>query len=207
MTLYITREGHVDAERITLKIFSRIERGRMGAVNGIVVHQTGGGGAASTFNSYMDKNKVPNGAHFLIDKDGAIFQTASLFRVTNHVGLLQSRCVLTKRCTPTALKAAQQLETIKPISRMAKAVHRNEERKSWPDRFPSNEDSIGIECVGEAVGPPGKEVYVALTSAQQSALQWLIKELVETLNVSMNEVYRHPEIGRKNETEASTARW
>ncbi|MEJ8814099.1 peptidoglycan recognition family protein [Variovorax ureilyticus] len=205
--LYITREGHVDAERITVKIFPRIERGEMSAVNGIVVHQTGGSKAAGAFASYSDKEQIPNGAHFLIDKDGSIYQTASLYRVTNHVGIMQSRCMINQKCTPTELKHARSLLAQKPFSKGAKALSRHEEKKTWPDRFPSNADSIGIECVGESPGERGREGFVPLTDAQQNSLKWLIKQLVETLNVSMSEIYRHPEIARKNATEASTAKW
>lgn len=204
--LYISRGGIVDAEKIKVKIFEGIERAKMDAVNGIVVHQTGGATAQSTFNSYVDKGA--NGAHFLIDKDGAIYQTASLFRVTNHVGLLQSRCVLTKKCSATDLKHAQSLERIRPIAAMAKAVHGNESKKSFPGRFPSNADSIGIEVVGTSKEEsPKNYVYEPINDSQNSSLAWLIKELVETLGVSMQEIYRHPDVGRKNVTEASTAKW
>jgi hypothetical protein len=34
-----------------------------------------------------------------------------------------------------------------------------------------------------------------------------MRELVDTFGVSMQEIYRHPQIGRKNETEANTAKW
>ncbi|MDM0032871.1 peptidoglycan recognition family protein [Variovorax sp. J22P271] len=210
MSLYIDRVGIVDAERIKVKIFPLIERGTLGAVNGIVVHQTGGSTAMSSFNSYskMDRNGgAPNGAHFLIEKDGQIYQTASLFRVTNHVGFLQSRCVITQKCTPTELKRSMALERIKGNNAKARAVHSNEERKKWPERYPSNADAIGIELVGEAQGKEGKEVFLPVTAQQTSSLQWLIRELVETFNVSMQEVYRHPSIGRKNESEARTATW
>ncbi|MBO9649629.1 MAG: N-acetylmuramoyl-L-alanine amidase [Variovorax sp.] len=211
--LYITKDGHVDAERIKIRIFSVIERTRMSAVNGIVVHQTGAPTAQATFNSYGDtRNGTPNGAHFLIDKDGTIYQTASLYRVTNHVGFVQSRCVITKQCTPTELRHAQSLELTKGNRARAIAVHRNEMNKSWPDRFPSNVDSIGIEIVGMAkaqVLPNGRadEIYEPVGAQQNASLEWLIKQLAETLNVSMQEVFRHPEIGRKNATEASTAKW
>lgn len=207
MSLFIDRGGYIDAERIIVKIFPRIERGAMDVVNGIVVHQTGGSNAASTFNSYMKTDVTPNGAHFLIDKDGTIYQTASLFRATNHVGLLQSRCVIKHQCTPAEFEHSMKLQAIRPVPAMAKAVHRNEERKPWPDRFPSNADSVGIECVGEWAGDRGKEKYVPLTDAQNESLKWLVKELAGALGVSMTEVYRHPEIGRKNETEARSAKW
>jgi len=209
MTLYITKDGHIDAERIKVKIFSRIERGAMSAINGIVVHQTNGPTANATFNSYSitANGGAPNGAHFLIDKDGTIYQTASLYRVTHHVGLMQSRCIITQQCHPTELKHAQSLERINIVSDKAKAVHRNEVQKAWPDRYPSNADSIGIEIVGLAIGPRNKEVYEPVNDAQNSSLKWLIKQLAETLKVSMHEVYRRPDIGRKNPTEASTAKW
>ena len=196
--LYITEEGHVDAERIKVKIATHIERGRLDAVNGIVVHQTMSPTAQSTFNSYA--NKGANGAHFLIDKDGTIYQTASLYRITNHVGLLQSRCIVTKKCTSAELKVLSQ-------TKGARSLYRHEAKKPFPERFPMNEDAIGIEIVSAAPGEKGKEVFEPVTAQQNASLSWLVKQLAETFKVSMDEVYRHPEIGRKNLTEASTARW
>ncbi|MDM0078042.1 peptidoglycan recognition family protein [Variovorax sp. J2P1-59] len=181
-----------------MKIFSTIERRQLDKINGIVVHQTASPTAQSAFNSYS--NAGANGAHFLIDKDGTIYQTASLYKTTNHVGLLQSRCIVTKRCSPSELKAASSI-------RNAKLLTRHESKKAFPDRFPMNEDSIGIEIVSAAPKKDGKEIFDAATEAQNGALKWLVKELAETLGVSMQETYRHPEIGRKNPTEASTAKW
>ncbi|KUZ85564.1 N-acetylmuramoyl-L-alanine amidase [Burkholderia ubonensis] len=202
--LFISKQGHVDAERVIVKIFPSIERGPMEKVNGIVVHQTGGTTTSSTFNSYSNNTHIPNGAHFLIDKDGTIYQTASLSRVTNHVGKLQSRCIRTLKCSPTDLQAARRAYKAGPT-----AFHRHESQKTFPDRYPSNSDSIGIELVGmyymdEKTGEP---VYESATDEQNASLRWLIRELSETLDVQMSEVYRHPEVGRKNATEASTARW
>lgn len=210
MGLYIDRIGIVDAERIKVKIFPLIERGKLGAVNGIVVHQTSSPTAQSAFNSYSQKDskgRAPNGAHFLIEKDGQIYQTASLFRVTNHVGYLQSRCVITQQCTPTELKHSQALERIKDVTAKSEAIHANEKRKKFPERYPFNADSIGVELVGEAVGERKREIFVTTTDAQNASLAWLMKELVDTFNVRMSEIYRHPQIGRKNNTEAKTAKW
>jgi len=202
--LFISKQGHVDAERVIVKIYSSIERGPMEHVNGIVVHQTGGTTVSSTFNSYGNTAHVPNGAHFLIDKDGTIYQTASLNRITNHVGKLQSRCITTLQCSATDLRAARQAFRAGPA-----AFHRHESRKAFPDRYPSNSDAIGIELVGmhypdEKTAEP---VYECVTAEQNASLKWLVRELSETLNVEMSEVYRHPEVGRKNASEASTARW
>ncbi|WP_275957694.1 N-acetylmuramoyl-L-alanine amidase [Rosenbergiella gaditana] len=76
--LFVDKNGLVDAERIIVKRFSTIERGKLDKVNGIIVHQTNSPTAQSTFNSYNQTSA--NGAHFLIDKDGKIYQTASLLK-------------------------------------------------------------------------------------------------------------------------------
>jgi len=206
--LYVDESGYIDAERIILKIFNNIERGKMDAVNGIVVHQTNAPTASSTFHSYQTKGAT--GAHFLIDRDGTIYQTASLFQITWHVGRLQSRCFLTKKCEPTDFQKVAELEK---SWRNSDKVHQIEKVKNYPDRFPSNVDSIGIEIVGkstrvinENTGKP-EYIYEEVNDSQNGSLTWLIKELVETLKVSTSEIYRHPEIGRKNFTEASTAKW
>lgn len=206
--LYVDESGYIDAERIILKIFNNIERGKMDAVNGIVVHQTNAPTASSTFHSYQTKGAT--GAHFLIDRDGTIYQTASLFQITWHVGRLQSRCFLTKKCEPTDFQKVAELEK---SWRNSDKVHQIEKVKNYPDRFPSNVDSIGIEIVGkstrvinENTGKP-EYIYEEVNDSQNGSLTWLIKELVATLKVSTSEIYRHPEIGRKNFTEASTAKW
>jgi len=191
--LFISKHGHVDAERVKVKIFPAIERGRLDRVNGIVVHQTGGSTVRSTFFSYMDKGAY--GAHFLIDKDGTIYQTASPHKVTHHVGLLKSRCLEQRSCPPIEMKKVSRMKSI-PLSR-------HEYKKPWPERFPHNTDSIGIEIVGTHKDG----VYEAVSEKQNNSVKWLINELTETFNVSLSEIYRHPEISYKVDTEASTARW
>jgi len=166
--LRIDRDGMVNDPRVRRRRFTTLERGEMPLVNGIVVHQTGGATAQSTFNSYQQSNF---GAHFLVDKDGAVYQTASLFKRTNHVGLLRSRCLARHSCTPAELKALQKAG---PRDR-----NRIEQRKDFPDRFPANRDSIGIELVGEYNRNPdfGKVpgadeyVYVSVTAAQNTVLR------------------------------------
>ena len=107
--LNIDDKGHVQHERVLLKtaagretISPKIEREEMPKVNGLVIHQTDSPTVFSTLNSYALKGA--NGAHFLIDKDGTIYQTASLKRKTNHVGPLRSRCAQEKSCSPEETK-------------------------------------------------------------------------------------------------------
>lgn len=203
--LFIDKTGRVDAERVIVKIFPNIERGPMDKVNGIVVHQTQSPTAESTFNSY--RGKTPHGAHFLIDKDGTVYQTASLSKRTNHVGRLRSRCIETCNCSPAELRVAMEKakEGRSPLS-----IH--EHKKPWTDRYPSNNDSIGIELVGMAYPPTdpkqSKEpIYEKVTEAQNASLQWLINELIATLSIAPNAIQRHSRISYKNLTEAATARW
>ncbi|WP_455815185.1 peptidoglycan recognition protein family protein [Pseudomonas graminis] len=202
--LFVDKNGLVDATRITVKQFRTIERGDMDKVNGIVVHQTYSKTADSTFNSYQ--NKDATGAHFLIDKKGVIYQTASLYKMTWHVGLMQSKCYLSKKCEETDLKTMTSLER---TPRSYKKISDIEKEKSFPNRFPANTDSIGIEIVGMAYKVDGhkEDVYEEVNDKQNSSLKWLVVELMETLSVSRAEIYRHPEIARKNPTEASTAIW
>lgn len=93
-----------------------------------------------------------------------------------------------------------------------KEVNRLEKQKNFPDRFPNNTDSIGIEIVGMAKGVymdnnKKVDVYEVVNELQNNSLKWLLYELTDTLKVPMSEIYRHPDIGRKNPTEASTAKW
>ncbi|NKG32358.1 N-acetylmuramoyl-L-alanine amidase [Erwinia rhapontici] len=202
--MYVDEDGYIFDVRIERKIFKGIERGNLDNVNGIIVHQTNSTSAQSTFNSY--NNTSANGAHFLIDKDGTVYQTASLLKMTWHVGLMQSRCILKKACNPTETTLIT-LHNGHWNSTKPKKISDLEKEKRFPDRFPNNTDSIGIEIVGKALGPKDKAVYETVTDKQNESLKWLIAELTSKFNVPMTEIYRHPDVGRKNETEASTAIW
>lgn len=200
--LHIDRQGVALDKRVVRAISPSIERGPMKSVRGLIVHQTGGATAKSTLDSY--KRASAYGAHFLIDKDGTIYQTASIYKQTWHVGKLKSRCILETRCSP----AEQQLN-----SKFSPSMeHLREIRKSVPDRFPSNQDSIGIELVGEALPrdptiPDERKIYEPVTEAQNRSLHWLVSELTATLRISLKEVFRHPTVSRKNPSEARTAKW
>jgi N-acetyl-anhydromuramyl-L-alanine amidase AmpD len=109
---------------------------------------------------------------------------------------------LKKVCTPIEVAAYRHFN--------AQGMHRREIRKSLPDRFPSNEDSIGIELVGEALPknvPEVNRMYESVTAAQNASLKWLVARLTASLNVPMTEIFRHPTVSFKNPTEASTAQW
>jgi N-acetyl-anhydromuramyl-L-alanine amidase AmpD len=206
--MYIDENGIIDHERVIVKIFPNIERGPMTVVNGIVVHQTTAPETSHTFNSYI--NKGANGAHFLIDKNGIIYQTASLYRVTNHVGFLKSRCKETLYCSPAALSSSQKAHKLGP-----KLRHRHEIKKSFPERYPYNADSIGIELVGETIQNENKKIndgeaiFVEVTEKQNESLKFLVQEIIKSLKLDVHktEIYKHPTISQKNMTEARSAKW
>lgn len=166
----------------------------MPIVHGIVVHQTGSPSAASTLNGYKRSNA--NGAHFLIDTDGTVYQTASIHKMTHHVGFIKSRCIAEKSCSPADLQALQG-------KRVGSGIGRVEMRKPYPRRYPMNSDAIGIEVVSMA----RDGVFEPLTADQQSSLGWLMAELLDTLRLSRADVFRHSEVSWKLESEGASARW
>lgn len=189
-------------ERIRPARSPSIERGRMTTVRGIIVHQTGAPTARSSLSSYQ--NASANGAHFLIEPNGTIYQTASIYKKTWHVGRLKARCLAENRCTPVETQALRRFNPARE--------HTQEMQKKVPDRYPSNEDSIGIELVGEALPrganiPDSEKTYQPVTDVQNASLRWLVAELARTLGVPITETFRHPVVSRKNPTEASTAQW
>ena len=98
-------------------------------------------------------------------------------------------------------------------------------RKAPRDRYPSNMEAIGIEMVGRARMPAGfkavgnKEkgaleklrgqqgIYDTPTAAQNNALSWLVSALEDSMRIAPSEVFRHPVVSRKNDTEAAGANW
>lgn len=198
--LLIDKDGRIIDKKIILKISPAIEKKPMIKVRGIVIHQTGGPTAQSAFNSYKSGG---SGAHFLIDKDGTIYQTASVVKQAWHVGKLRSRCLAEMTCPAAELKLLKKFDPV--------ATHKREMAKSIPDRYPSNQDSLGIEIVGQALPlgepNPDKRTYEVLTVEQAESLKWLVNELSKSLNVPLTEIFKHPTVSYKNKTEAGSAVW
>lgn len=196
--------GKLVSPKVVDKVTAKIEKGAMASVAALVLHQTGGSNAESSLASY-EAGKA--GAHFLIAKDGTIYQTARVNQKCWHVGNIRSRCYELKTCD------AQELKTIEGIlfkkgqaySVRIKNLSDHEENKSVPDRYPTNEDSIGIEIVG-AFDAKAK-TYETVSQAQNQSLAWLVSALQSTLALAADRVYTHPQVSYKEKTEASTAQW
>jgi N-acetyl-anhydromuramyl-L-alanine amidase AmpD len=196
----LDKDGMLIDPRVQLQRYSHIEHGALGDVHAIVVHQTDSSSAQSALNAYAGGG---NGAHFLIAKDGRIIQTASLKMRCYHIGrLIKSRCLALKgtQCKDAGLAKAMALGWAARI----KAIDQIERQKPWPDRFPVNGDSIGIELVGRHLDDVA---YETLTSQQLDSLQWLLDQLYTHFSLDGGDVFKHPEVSYKHPGEAASAAW
>jgi N-acetyl-anhydromuramyl-L-alanine amidase AmpD len=196
--------GKLVSPKVVDKVTAKIEKGALATVSALIVHQTGGSNAASSLASY-EAGKA--GAHFLIDKDGTIYQTARVNQKCWHVGNIRSRCYEMKTCDAAELKTVEGILFKKgeAYSVRIKKLSEHEATKSLPDRYPTNEDSIGIEIVGAFLAK--SKAYETVTHAQNQSLAWLVGVLQSALGLAADHVYTHPEVSYKEKTEASTAQW
>jgi N-acetyl-anhydromuramyl-L-alanine amidase AmpD len=197
-------KGTIIDGKITVQMQPNLEHGSLVAVHALVMHQTGGSTAAGALEKY--KTKGADGAHFLIDKDGTIYQTAHVDKRTFHVGKLQSKCDNLKSCSPddaTAIQTIMHPKKKAPYSKKVKRLHEHEMKKAYPKRYPSNDDSLGIEVVGK----PVKGIYEDPTDTQAASVKWLVAGLLELFGLTTEDVYRHPDISYKDATEAKNVTW
>jgi N-acetyl-anhydromuramyl-L-alanine amidase AmpD len=196
----IDKDGMLLDPKVTLRRFTSIEHGNLSGVAAIVVHQTDSATAQHTFNGYVSGS---NGAHFLIDKGGQIYQTASTAKICYHVGrLIKSKCLTLDKTRCDSAEMARILAL--SWTRQIQALDAHERAKSYPDRYPVNSDSVGIELVGAHVDA---RTYEAVTPAQNASLQWLVSELYGHFGLADGDIYRHPDVSYKNPDEARTAAW
>lgn len=193
-------------------------------IQAIVIHQTETFNAKDTIKIWQTK---PTGAHFLIDRggdgthtgvDGKIYQTARMNKRCHHVGFLQSRCLIENTCVipkGAELSAEAKADALKPGKTAAQvkanakirnsAVNKIEQAKSYPNRFPNNEDSIGIELVAKF--DYKTKLYPPPSQLQILAVSYLIEQIVANLPaISVEEdIYTHGGIARKEATEGTRA--
>lgn len=200
----ILQGGVLKDKKIFQRIFPNIEKGPLKKVNAVVIHQTGAPTAQSSFNSYMNGGY---GAHFLIDNSGTVYQTAHLDKKTYHVGKIKSKCFEASICSSNQLQAVRQIlfKSGKSYPDRVRDLDKHERKKGYPDRYPLNEDSIGIEIVGNY--NKSKKIYDGVTGLQNQSLGWLISELFTHFSITKADIYRHPEVSYKTPSEASTATW
>lgn len=192
----LTVAGH----SIELQRFKTLEHGKLEAPRAVVLHRTAAPAAESTLNAYRGGQQT--GAHFLVAEDGKIIQTASLERIAWHVGTIRPRCLEQSTCAREEKAAIDALMTA-PGKSWGTKVHeigdREIQKKSYPDRFPINSDSIGIEIVGKQESQD--KGYAAPTKAQVEAVRALVEALKAKYGLADADVYRHGDIAYKDRTE------
>jgi len=200
----IINGGKVVHSRVINRIDARIEKGALNAVHALVVHQTGAATSRSVFGSYANGQ---NGAHFLIDVDGRLYQTARVTQKCWHVGRIRAKCQHLRSCSSTDLAAINQILFRRGDSYAVriKALHDHEAAKAYPHRYPTNEDSIGIEIV--SAFDVRADAYASVNRSQNESLSWLVAALEGALALSDSDVYTHGTIGYKQVSEGATAKW
>jgi len=195
-------EGKLIDPEVEVKLYASIEHGALDKVAAIVLHRTDSSNATSTFAAYAGGKQT--GAHFLIDKVGKIYQTARVDQVCWHVGILQARCQVEHDCDPQELKTIASLMHQKGVGfgTRARNLSRHELGKTYPQRYPSNHDSLGVEVVG--MFQPAVKAFDTPTPAQLKSLKYLVDILVKQFNLNLlSDVYAHGAIARKEVTEGA----
>ena len=67
-------------------------------------------------------------------------------------------------------------------------VDRIEEKKPYPERYPDNADSLGIEIVGKHLGDDTSTEYEKPTDEQQASLKWLIEQLLDAYGLQRTDI-------------------
>jgi RHS repeat-associated protein len=165
-----------------------LERGARKETNAIVTHFTDSSSANSTLSSW--RGSRPFGTHFLVDRDGGVLATARLDNETRHVGLVQRRC---------ENEGAPCGRTKHGTS--AKAITDSEAQKPYPERYPTNADSIGIEVVAKYDAEAKR--WQQPTSKQLSAVHELVDILRAAYDLEAGDVNAHAAIGRKTAGEGA----
>lgn len=203
---FVDKEGFVinpRVERLNLPNFGRKERpnlfNRNNPVKAIVLHRTDGHNGLSAYSTAISTGENGNqGGHFTIEGkegkkkenlsgiDGAIYQFANLKKAVNHTGNIR------KRPAPG---------TPKPWDSSSKTVTKNELNKKYPERFPYNGDSIGIEVVGKCVDKTAdgwEAEWEPLTQEQITNTAWLTNGLLKHFSLNtVDDLYVHEQISSK----------
>ncbi|MCP4120090.1 MAG: N-acetylmuramoyl-L-alanine amidase [Desulfobacteraceae bacterium] len=199
--LNVDKEGWVNNVKIVKEHRSSIEHLPLSIINAVVVHRTASVSASSVLNAYK---KQKEGTHLLIDENGKVIQTASLKKQCWHVGKLYSRCKALSSCSEEDAEAIEAILHKKNTGwgQKYRLVTRHELKKVYPDRFPHNHDSIGIEIVGMI---SKSEIYEIPNKLQLKSFFWLLDELISTFSFSLNDIYAHGKIAHKDKKQSEGA--
>ena len=191
------------------------EKGALERINGIVLHRTASGKMQKT-KDILDGLKK-NGTHFLIDRDGTIYQAASLLNATQHVGPIRAKFKIDKNLVKSKdyhngyddlWKDGQAVPiwtNSTEYNQRRIGVFFRESYKPYPHRYVYNRDSIGIEVVASYDSNPKKQtspLWESTTKEQLASIRHLVNLLKSLYNLSDEDVYKHNVIAYKTDNEA-----
>lgn len=186
---YVDAKGYVQNAGFTLKPVPVLEKGLIDGPKAVVLHRTDSYTADSTLRSFQSGV----GTHFLVAKDGVVTQTASLLKRTAHVGKIKSR----------AAESGNPLSEAKLVKSWGWAptrIYNHEKSKRYPDRYPMNVDSVGIETVAKHRGDSGWE---APTTEQLASVAAVVRVLKDAYSLEESDIYEHDSISYKTEGEGA----
>lgn len=196
--VYVGENGYVQNAGFTIQPIAALEKGTMVGPKAIVLHRTEG----ASVQSALDSANTGVGTHFYVDKDGTVYQTASLLKRTYHVGKIKSRCMADGTCP------ADETKLIKGWGWSPTKVYNHEKVKAYPDRYPMNADSVGIETVSRCVkncGPndKGTPEWEAPTAEQKASIATIVGILKKEYGLDNADIYEHDIISYKTEGEGA----
>ena len=86
LDVYVGKNGYIQNAGYVIQPVAALENGRIDGPKAIVLHRTDSTTAEGTMRGFQRGV----GTHFLVGKDGTVFQAASLARKTAHVGKIRS---------------------------------------------------------------------------------------------------------------------
>lgn len=195
---YVGENGYVQNAGFVHQPIGALEKRDMTGPVAIVLHRTDGASVESALSSASSGI----GTHFYVDKDGTVYQAASLLKHTSHVGRIRSRCYETGTCSE------DETAQIRGFGWAPRRLHDHEKVKDYPERYPLNEDSVGIETVSRCVkncGPNDKGVpeWEAPTAEQAESIANIIAILQEAYSLGDSDVYEHDLISYKTAGEGA----
>lgn len=190
----VDAQGMLTDPAVVKDRISALEHARLNGPEAIVMHRTESSTAQSTLDGYKDPNNPqPNGAHFLIGKDGTITQTASLDQQTWHVGKIRSRGDADGMLSETD-QAWHEKTGFSPSK-----VNTHENGNPYPIRYPTNGDSVGIEVVGSYDAKT--KTWDKPTPEQTASINKLMGILQQQYGLDDHDIYKHDTISYKTQGE------
>ena len=195
----LDEEGYLKKEYITKKKVNDIDKNDVDGFNAIVLHRTDGSSAEGAINSF-EKNNL--GTHFLVDKDGTVYQLTTLDKNTTHVGNIKSKSQQEKTMTTADKTEISKIQKEKTsYSDYVKKLNDYENKKNYPDRYPTSLDSVGIEVVGKY--DKVLKQWELAPQIQLNSVNTLVQDLMKLYSFNSNDIYHHDVISYKTKGEGA----